>query len=70
MIGCIHTCLELELDYVGVIVGPDLVVRDGEVVTDAREMDRHDKTIKGFKGWLKREPEEAKAAVGEIIKNT
>jgi hypothetical protein len=34
-VGCIHTCQGLELDYVGVIVGPDFIVRNGEVVTDA-----------------------------------
>ncbi|HEX6847097.1 MAG TPA: DUF2075 domain-containing protein, partial [Chitinophagaceae bacterium] len=27
-IGCIHTCQGLEVDYVGVIVGPDLIVRE------------------------------------------
>ena len=39
-IGCIHTCQGLELDYVGVIIGPDLVVRDGEVETDADKRSR------------------------------
>jgi DUF2075 family protein len=34
-VGCIHTSQGLEVDYVGVIVGPDFVVRNGEVVTDA-----------------------------------
>ena len=32
-IGCIHTCQGLELAYVGVIIGPDLIVRDGNVLT-------------------------------------
>ena len=27
-VGCIHTCQGLELDYVGVIIGPDLVYRN------------------------------------------
>ncbi|KKU42255.1 MAG: hypothetical protein UX59_C0045G0007 [Microgenomates group bacterium GW2011_GWA1_46_7] len=27
-VGCIHTCQGLELDYVGVIIGPDLIVRN------------------------------------------
>ena len=34
-VGCIHTCQGLELDYVGVIIGPDLAYRDGRIVTDA-----------------------------------
>ena len=41
-IGCIHTCQGLELDYVGVIVGPDLVVRNGVVVTRPESV--HDTT--------------------------
>ena len=36
-VGCIHTCQGLELDYVGVIIGKDFVVRDGIVQTDANE---------------------------------
>jgi len=39
-IGYIHTCQGLELDYVGVVIGPNVVVRDGEVVTDAGEPKR------------------------------
>ena len=31
-IGCIHTCQGLEVDYVGVIIGPDLIVREGRVI--------------------------------------
>ena len=27
-VGCIHTCQGLELDYVGVIIGPDLIFRN------------------------------------------
>lgn len=69
-VGCIHTCQGLELDYVGVIVGPDLVVRDGKVVTDATKRDRHDKSIKGLKSWLRRDPENAKAEAARIVKNT
>ncbi len=26
-VGCIHTCQGLEVDYVGVIIGDDLIVR-------------------------------------------
>jgi DUF2075 family protein len=31
-IGCIHTSQGLELDYVGVIIGPDLIIRNGEII--------------------------------------
>lgn len=69
-VGCIHTCQGLELDYVGVILGPDLVVRNGKIVTDAGERSRHDKSIKGYKKLLKGEPAAARALADEIIKNT
>ena len=33
-VGCIHTSQGLELDYVGVIIGPDLIVRDDKIITE------------------------------------
>jgi DUF2075 family protein len=69
-IGCIHTCQGLELDYVGVVIGPDLVVRDGQVVTDAGERDRYDSTVRGYKKWLKEDPEAARGAARRVILNT
>lgn len=69
-IGCIHTCQGLELDYIGVIIGPDLVVRNGEVVTNGNERASSDASIKGYKKLLKSSPEEAKAKADMIIKNT
>jgi DUF2075 family protein/DNA-binding XRE family transcriptional regulator len=69
-VGCIHTCQGLELDYVGVILGPDLVVRDGDVITDAAKRSKQDQSVRGYKGWLKREPEAARAAADRVIKNT
>ena len=69
-VGCIHTCQGLEVDYIGVIIGPDLIVRDGKVVTNALARDRHDKSMKGFKKWLKTDPVAAKEAADRIIKNT
>jgi uncharacterized protein len=69
-IGCIHTCQGLEFDYVGVIVGPDLVVRDGIVVTDGFNRSKNDQSIKGFKSQFKKNPKEAALRVDAIIKNT
>lgn len=69
-VGCIHTCQGLEVDYIGVIVGPDLVVRNGQIRTDATTRDRHDKSIKGLKSWLRSDATEAKAAADRIVKNT
>ncbi|MDZ7683876.1 MAG: DUF2075 domain-containing protein [Gammaproteobacteria bacterium] len=69
-VGCIHTCQGLELDYVGVIIGPDLIVRNGEIVTDASKRSSQDRSIRGYKKWLKEDPEPARRAVDTIIKNT
>mgnify|MGYP006148129255 FL=1 len=33
-VGCIHTCQGLEVDYIGVIIGPDFIVRDGQIMFD------------------------------------
>jgi len=69
-VGCIHTCQGLELDYIGVIVGPDFVVRDGLVQTDAGERANQDRSVLGYKGMLKKDPEGARAKADVIIKNT
>lgn len=66
-VGCIHTCQGLELDYVGVIIGPDLSVRNDRIVTDPRKRARADKSLQGLG---KRIPAEAAAEADRIIKNT
>lgn len=69
-VGCIHTCQGLELDYVGVIVGPDLVYRDGHIVTDATKRASSDRSVRGLKRMLKQNPGKAHALADRIIKNT
>ena len=69
-IGCIHTAQGLELDYVGVIIGKDLVVRDGEVITQPEERARYDSSIRGYKKWLKEDPAQARSHARRIILNT
>jgi DUF2075 family protein len=69
-IGCVHTCQGLEVDYVGVIIGPDLIVREGKVLTDAGKRSRQDASIKGYKKNFKENPAQAKALADQIIKNT
>jgi len=69
-IGCIHTCQGLELDYIGVIIGDDFVVRNGVIVTDAGRRSKNDRSIRGYKKMLKNDPEKARALTEEIIKNT
>jgi DUF2075 family protein len=69
-VGCIHTCQGLEMDYVGVIIGPDLIVRNGQVITDATKRAKTDKSITGFKKLYKENPREANQLADKIIKNT
>lgn len=69
-VGCIHTCQGLELDYVGVIVGPDLAYRDGQILTDATRRASSDQSVKGLKQMLRADPEGAKALADTIVKNT
>ncbi len=69
-IGCIHTCQGLEVDYIGVIIGQDMVVRDGRIVTDAFARDVNDKTVRGFKKMRKEDADGTDKLTGQIIKNT
>ncbi len=69
-IGCIHTCQGLELDYIGVIIGPDLIVRNGELQTVPAGRAKTDQSLKGYKKLLKRAPDEANRKADLIIKNT
>ncbi len=69
-IGCIHTCQGLEVDYIGVIIGPDLIVRDGQVVTRPDKRSRQDQSLKGFKKLLRVEKTAAIQKANLLIKNT
>ena len=71
-VGCIHTCQGLEVEYIGVIIGPDLIVRDGRVQTDFRKRARIDqrKSLPGIQKMYRTAPAEALAVADEIIKNT
>lgn len=61
-VGCIHTSQGLEFDYVGVIIGKDLVYRNNEVVTDARARANTDQALRGLGN--------NQALKDEIIRNT
>ena len=69
-VGCIHTCQGLELDYVGVIIGPDLVVAKGELITDPAARAKSDKSLNGYKKALDIDPISAAEKADEIIRNT
>ncbi len=69
-IGCIHTSQGLELDYVGVIIGPDLKMRDGILVSDLGGRASTDVSLHGYKKEMKENPVSAAAKVDKIIRNT
>nr|WP_280639914.1 DUF2075 domain-containing protein [Pseudomonas sp. RGM2987] len=69
-VGCIHTCQGLEVDYVGVIIGPDLIAREGKVLTSPHKRDKNDKSIRGWKKLMKEQPDFAQKETDLIIKNT
>lgn len=69
-VGCIHTCQGLELDYVGVIIGPDMAYRDERVVTDATRRASSDQSVKGLKQMLRDDPGPARELADRIVKNT
>ena len=69
-VGCIHTCQGLEVEYVGVIIGPDLVAHNDKLLPVPEARDRHDKSIKGYKRDLKVDPIAARDKADQIIRNT
>lgn len=48
-VGCIHTSQGLEFDYVGVIIGKDLIYRNGKVITDYEARAKTDRSLWGMK---------------------
>lgn len=69
-VGCIHTIQGLQLDYVGVIIGKDMLVRNGEVVTDFTHRAKTDASLKGIKSMYQKDPEKARKLAETVIKNT
>jgi len=69
-VGCIHTCQGLELDYAGVIIGPDLIVRDGKILTDGTKRASTDRSLWGITQNLKDKNSDALKIADQIIKNT
>lgn len=69
-IGCIHTCQGLEVDYIGVIIGDDLIVRDNKVLVKPASRARSDRSISGYKKLLEASPDEGQSTIERIVKNT
>ena len=69
-IGCIHTCQGLELEHAGVIIGEDMLARNGRIVTDHNKRARTDKSLNGIVSLARKNPPEAARLADKLIKNT
>lgn len=69
-VGCIHTCQGLEVDYIGVIIGKDLIAVDGVLSTDPSARAKTDKSLAGYKKEFREDPVRAGLKADEIIRNT
>lgn len=69
-IGCIHTSQGLELDYVGVIIGPDLEILNGELVCNPDGRASTDISLHGYKKESRENPKLARQKADNIIRNT
>lgn len=69
-IGCIHTCQGLEVDYIGVIIGNDLIVRNGTVLVDPSKRASSDMAVRGYKKLLQENRPHMQETLTAIIKNT
>ena len=69
-VGCIHTCQGLELEHIGVIIGDDFIVRNGEVKIQPEAHPGADKALQTWRKIIKENPVEGREKVESIIKNT
>ena len=69
-IGCIHTSQGLELDYVGVIIGPDFRIIDGELTSNPAGRASTDVSLHGYKKESAENPIVAFKKADVIIRNT
>lgn len=69
-VGCIHTSQGLEVDTIGVIIGPDLVVRDGRLQTRPDARARTDQSLRGLAALRRHDRITADSLADRIVKNT
>jgi DUF2075 family protein len=69
-VGCIHTCQGLEVDYIGVIVGRDLLYREGTLLTAVENRSSMDRSVRGYKTAMRKDPAGTTQLVDKVIRNT
>lgn len=68
--GCVYTCQGLDFEYIGVIIGKDMIYRNGKVEGDYKERAKTDHALYGIQKIMKENKEKGENLVDEIIKNT
>jgi len=67
-VGCIHTTQSMEFEYIGLIIGDDLIYRNGKVATDYT---KHPQGASEFKRPYKRKIDPADSVIiDRLIRNT
>jgi hypothetical protein len=69
-IGCIHTCQGLEFEYVGVIIGEDLICQDGKILVQPNKRASDDFTVRGWRKRMSIDSDQTHKLLKLIIKNT
>jgi len=69
-VGCIHTCQGLELDYVGVLLGHDMVIRNGQWIPYPGRRAKEDSSIRGYGKLLLNDRANGEKRIHEVIRNT
>ena len=67
--GCIHSVQGLEFDYVGIIIGNDLLYKNNKLITDFHNHASTDPSFKGIKKLEKEDSQYAKLVADELIRN-
>ena len=69
-VGCIHTCQGLEGDYMGVIIGEDLKVENGQLIGHPENRAKSDKSLDGFKKAVKEGQVGAIERAGALVRKS
>ena len=68
--GCIHSVQGLEFDYVGIIIGNDLLYKNNKLITDFHNHASTDPSFKGIKKLEKEDSQYANLVSDKLIRNT
>ena len=67
--GCIHSVQGLEFDYVGIIIGNDLLYKNNKLITDFHNHASTDSSFKGIKKLEKEDSQYANLVADKLIRN-